>query len=290
MGQINFWSPQLVCLQTFVVEPCVAVLACNPQKEQYMTCGKVCARMWDRSHGGGAAFFVQLLGMDSPGTCAEYNAKGTLLAVGDVDGNAFLFSAEVGQNPMSRRQPESRLCGSHCRAVSTVSFSPFGNFVATSSLDGIVSEWDSRTGEISSMTAGHRVHSLAYAPEGATLEGHIVAGSRVGIVMYGLVGSGRARLTASLASSGSRRHNVAAIAASVLKSHDLVESNCQICLEQLTSPVTLTCGHNFCFLCVAKWSGTRGGNNSCPTCRAPLPRECRINVNLTRIVSAMSNA
>ena len=76
-------------------------------------------------------------------------------------------------------------------------------------------------------------------------------------------------------------------AAAILKSHELVDCNCQICLETLRSPVTLPCGHNFCFGCVVTWSETRGGNRKCPTCRAPLPRECNTNVNLARIVQAL---
>ncbi|KAM4810432.1 uncharacterized protein WCC33_019163 [Rhinophrynus dorsalis] len=46
------------------------------------------------------------------------------------------------------------------------------------------------------------------------------------------------------------------------------ELNCSICQEIYTDPVTLTCGHNFCLVCINKtWDNQDPGDSSCPECR-----------------------
>ncbi|KAM4036326.1 E3 ubiquitin/ISG15 ligase TRIM25-like [Anomaloglossus baeobatrachus] len=63
---------------------------------------------------------------------------------------------------------------------------------------------------------------------------------------------------------------------------------CSICLKLYTDPVTLRCGHNFCWKCIDKMPDTEGGygDYSCPECRAkfrkrpPLQR----NIALCKIV------
>ncbi|XP_074873287.1 E3 ubiquitin-protein ligase TRIM39-like [Carettochelys insculpta] len=53
----------------------------------------------------------------------------------------------------------------------------------------------------------------------------------------------------------------------------LEEATCSICLECLTEPVTVDCGHNFCRPCLARYSERRqpdsGTELPCPECRAP---------------------
>ncbi|XP_063295769.1 E3 ubiquitin/ISG15 ligase TRIM25-like [Pelobates fuscus] len=48
------------------------------------------------------------------------------------------------------------------------------------------------------------------------------------------------------------------------------ELNCSICLNIYTDPVTLTCGHNFCLLCIGNVLDTQqeSGVYTCPECRA----------------------
>ncbi|KAM4038302.1 E3 ubiquitin-protein ligase TRIM39-like [Anomaloglossus baeobatrachus] len=45
---------------------------------------------------------------------------------------------------------------------------------------------------------------------------------------------------------------------------------CAICLSTYTDPVTLTCGHNFCRVCIDRMLDTQDGSGdySCPACRA----------------------
>uniref|UniRef100_A0A452HYL7 Tripartite motif containing 39 n=1 Tax=Gopherus agassizii TaxID=38772 RepID=A0A452HYL7_9SAUR len=43
--------------------------------------------------------------------------------------------------------------------------------------------------------------------------------------------------------------------------------SCPICLEYFTDPVTIECGHNFCWACIRQCWGESETNFSCPQCR-----------------------
>uniref|UniRef100_A0A8C3F6A7 Uncharacterized protein n=1 Tax=Chrysemys picta bellii TaxID=8478 RepID=A0A8C3F6A7_CHRPI len=69
----------------------------------------------------------------------------------------------------------------------------------------------------------------------------------------------------------------------------LEEATCSICLEYLTEPVTIDCGHNFCRACITQYSEQRepesGTKVPCPQCRAPFQKQkLRPNTQLTDIV------
>nr|XP_056723603.1 E3 ubiquitin-protein ligase TRIM7-like [Euleptes europaea] len=66
-----------------------------------------------------------------------------------------------------------------------------------------------------------------------------------------------------------------------------VEVICPICLECLTEPVTLDCGHNFCRGCITdycdKWEGL--GDLECPVCKAEIQKgNFRSNWQLANLV------
>ncbi|XP_064411117.1 nuclear factor 7, brain-like [Latimeria chalumnae] len=54
---------------------------------------------------------------------------------------------------------------------------------------------------------------------------------------------------------------------------------CPICQEIFTDPVTLKCGHNFCWKCVCDYWETLN-NQSCPICRA-LGSKTELHINIT---------
>uniref|UniRef100_A0A8C4X061 Uncharacterized protein n=1 Tax=Eptatretus burgeri TaxID=7764 RepID=A0A8C4X061_EPTBU len=60
------------------------------------------------------------------------------------------------------------------------------------------------------------------------------------------------------------------------------ELTCTICLELLTEPVTLPCGHSFCNLCVEKcWkSWEEVGECFCPNCREGFPQKPKLKKNV----------
>ncbi|CAM5097976.1 unnamed protein product [Natator depressus] len=65
------------------------------------------------------------------------------------------------------------------------------------------------------------------------------------------------------------------------------EAICSICLEYLTEPVTIACGHNFCRACVTQYSEEKGTGTplTCPQCRAQFQkREFQINTQLNNII------
>ncbi|XP_039358235.1 tripartite motif-containing protein 10-like [Mauremys reevesii] len=67
------------------------------------------------------------------------------------------------------------------------------------------------------------------------------------------------------------------------------ETNCPICLEYLTDPVTIQCGHNFCRGCITQFCETWEEQDSdplcCPSCRARIQKgTLRKNYQLANIV------
>jgi len=60
---------------------------------------------------------------------------------------------------------------------------------------------------------------------------------------------------------------------------------CSICYNLCERPVTSPCQHNFCLLCLTKWSNQ--GKHSCPTCRSLIPKKWATN---PRINAALAMA
>ncbi|XP_072406185.1 zinc-binding protein A33-like [Chiloscyllium punctatum] len=61
------------------------------------------------------------------------------------------------------------------------------------------------------------------------------------------------------------------------------ETNCPICLDSFTDPVTLDCGHNFCRCCITQ-SWEKKEIKSCPECREEFPeRNLRVNRALAKL-------
>ncbi|NXK46788.1 TRI39 ligase, partial [Chauna torquata] len=70
------------------------------------------------------------------------------------------------------------------------------------------------------------------------------------------------------------------------------EAVCSICLEYMSEPVSIDCGHNFCRGCIAKHCQEKGFWNDapffCPQCRAPCHRSSlRPNRQLANIVESI---
>lgn len=70
------------------------------------------------------------------------------------------------------------------------------------------------------------------------------------------------------------------------------EAICPICLEYMSEPVSIDCGHNFCRGCIAKHCQEKGlwadGPFSCPQCRASCHRSgFRPNRQLANIVESI---
>uniref|UniRef100_A0A8I3WWT3 RING-type E3 ubiquitin transferase n=2 Tax=Callithrix jacchus TaxID=9483 RepID=A0A8I3WWT3_CALJA len=69
------------------------------------------------------------------------------------------------------------------------------------------------------------------------------------------------------------------------------EVTCPICLELLTEPLSLDCGHSFCQACITanhKESTLHQGERSCPLCRMSYPSEnLRPNRHLANIVERL---
>uniref|UniRef100_UPI00358E7169 E3 ubiquitin-protein ligase TRIM39-like isoform X2 n=1 Tax=Myxine glutinosa TaxID=7769 RepID=UPI00358E7169 len=66
------------------------------------------------------------------------------------------------------------------------------------------------------------------------------------------------------------------------------ELTCTVCLDLLTEPVALACGHSFCHLCVEKYweTGKQVRTFSCPNCHEVFPQKPKLkkNVMLARLV------
>ncbi|XP_067400667.1 E3 ubiquitin-protein ligase TRIM39-like isoform X1 [Emydura macquarii macquarii] len=70
------------------------------------------------------------------------------------------------------------------------------------------------------------------------------------------------------------------------------EATCSICLEYLTEPVTIDCGHNFCRACITQCCEQRepesGTKFPCPQCRALFQKgKLRPNTQLANIVEEL---
>ncbi|XP_065274297.1 E3 ubiquitin-protein ligase TRIM39-like [Emys orbicularis] len=70
------------------------------------------------------------------------------------------------------------------------------------------------------------------------------------------------------------------------------ETICSICLEYMSDPVSIDCGHNFCRACIATYCQEKGlgasGPGSCPQCRAAFHKSnVRPNKQLANIVETI---
>ncbi|KAM5125890.1 E3 ubiquitin/ISG15 ligase TRIM25-like [Mantella aurantiaca] len=61
------------------------------------------------------------------------------------------------------------------------------------------------------------------------------------------------------------------------------ELECSVCLNIYTDPVTLKCGHNFCWVCIDRVLDTQGGSGgySCPECRQKFQGRPTLQRNIT---------
>nr|XP_014436661.1 zinc finger protein RFP-like [Pelodiscus sinensis] len=63
------------------------------------------------------------------------------------------------------------------------------------------------------------------------------------------------------------------------------EATCPICLEFFTDPVSIECGHNYCWACLSQCWGESEPKFSCPQCRETiLQRHLRPNYQLGNLV------
>uniref|UniRef100_A0A8C3XUA6 Zinc finger protein RFP-like n=1 Tax=Chelydra serpentina TaxID=8475 RepID=A0A8C3XUA6_CHESE len=91
-------------------------------------------------------------------------------------------------------------------------------------------------------------------------------------------------------SSENRSPEVPAAMASGIPVREIQEeTNCPICQEYLTDPVTIQCGHNFCWVCITQHCETWAEQDSdllcCPSCRARIQKGAlRKNNQLANIV------
>ncbi|XP_055988473.1 E3 ubiquitin-protein ligase TRIM38-like [Sorex fumeus] len=68
------------------------------------------------------------------------------------------------------------------------------------------------------------------------------------------------------------------------------ESTCSICLELMTEPVSIDCGHSFCFVCLVDLieSQSFGTPIHCPLCRTPFERgNYRPNKHLKNLIETI---
>ncbi|MDB4913965.1 MAG: hypothetical protein JWM95_1609 [Gemmatimonadetes bacterium] len=93
----------------------------------------------------------------------SYSPNGQIIAVGDDNGEIFLFRTDNGQFEMR--------CLGHADVVSAVRFSPDGQTIASSSFDNTIRLWNARDGRCLNVLLGHRgwVYGLAFSPDGRIL-------------------------------------------------------------------------------------------------------------------------
>ncbi|XP_042639088.1 E3 ubiquitin-protein ligase TRIM58 [Orycteropus afer afer] len=70
------------------------------------------------------------------------------------------------------------------------------------------------------------------------------------------------------------------------------EARCPVCLDFLQDPVSVSCGHSFCFRCISEFceksDSAQGGVYACPQCRGPFsPESFRPNRQLASLVESV---
>ncbi|KAM5125957.1 E3 ubiquitin/ISG15 ligase TRIM25-like [Mantella aurantiaca] len=72
------------------------------------------------------------------------------------------------------------------------------------------------------------------------------------------------------------------------------ELECSVCLDTYINPVTLKCGHNFCWVCIDRVLDTQGGSAGyfCPDCRQRFQNRPTLqrNITLCKIVGTFHSA
>ena len=84
-----------------------------------------------------------------------------------------------------------------------------------------------------------------------------------------------------------RKHHAEAAVGEELQEFEDITS-CQICKDQLKSPMLVPCGHTYCSLCINRWLGDK---RYCPTCRVEFTQHhglLRKNIALGQIVEGLA--
>lgn len=56
--------------------------------------------------------------------------------------------------------------------------------------------------------------------------------------------------------------------------------NCSVCLDLMTDPVTIPCGHSYCMSCIIDyWDEEQVKKTECPQCRHKFPKRPELNKN-----------
>ena len=49
--------------------------------------------------------------------------------------------------------------------------------------------------------------------------------------------------------------------------------SCRVCIRPMYEPYTISCGHTFCYSCLAQWFQNHKSNKTCPDCRASVKQQ-----------------
>ncbi|MCJ1435961.1 hypothetical protein MMC27_005337 [Xylographa pallens] len=49
--------------------------------------------------------------------------------------------------------------------------------------------------------------------------------------------------------------------------------SCRVCVRPMYEPYTISCGHTFCYSCLAQWFQSHKSNKTCPDCRASVTKQ-----------------
>jgi len=73
----------------------------------------------------------------------------------------------------------------------------------------------------------------------------------------------------------------------------LEDAECKICTDTMVDPTEITCGHNFCAVCLHEWciAPPLVGKKPCPTCRVEFDTHTNypVNVELRNVIENINN-
>lgn len=183
---INLWDlEKRELIRTFAAHTShVMSLAITPNAQNLISGGLDGLKIWNLQQ----QVFIETLLLLNPIYSVAVHPNGTLLVTGGKNGEITFWDMQPDCNEtlgcfVPRNNPNQGTFTGHTDAISSLVFTPNGEYLVSGSYDGTIDLWNLRNGEMRELGQHLApIHTLAIAPDGRTL----ASASRDGLKLWNL--------------------------------------------------------------------------------------------------------